>query len=73
MPILSTGGYNDTFLRFIGNIYNTKIVKCREYTKFVITAMDHLNKMTNDCFFTFDRKTKNIINYTGPLKAEKPI
>lgn len=42
--------------------------------KFVITAMDHLNRQTNDCFFTFDRKNKNVINYSGHLKADqKPI
>ena len=67
MPILSTGGYNDFFLNFIANSFNTKIVKCREFMKFVITAMDYLNKSTNDCFFTLDRKSENTINHTGKL------
>lgn len=44
MPILSTGGYNDTFLKFVANIFNTRIVKCREYMRFVIKAIDFLNK-----------------------------
>ena len=35
MPILSTGGYNDTFLKFIANCFGTKIFKCREYMTFV--------------------------------------
>ena len=42
-PILSTGGYHDTFLKFIGNVFNSKIVKCHEYLKFVTTAIDYLN------------------------------
>jgi len=44
MPILSTGGYNDTFLKFVANIFNTRIVKCREYMRFVIKAIDFLNR-----------------------------
>ena len=71
MPILSTGGYNDTFLKFIANTFGTRIVKCREYMTFVTTAIDYLNKWTNDCFFTLDRQSENIINYSGRLKAEK--
>ena len=75
MPILSTGVYNDTFLKFISTCFNTKIVKCREYMRFVITAIDYLNSTTNDCFFSLDRKSDNIINYTGKLKScgSKPI
>ena len=73
MPILSTGGYNDTFLKFISNCFNTKIVKCREFMRFVITAIDYLNSTTNDCFFTMDRKSDNVLNYTGKLNInDKP-
>jgi len=54
IPILSTGGYNDTILKMIANQFNTEIVKCREYLRFIITAIDYMNKWTNDCFFTFD-------------------
>jgi hypothetical protein len=67
MPILSTGGYNDTFLKFIANCFNTKIVKCREYMLFVITAVEYLNKWTNDCFFSYSKPAKNVLNYTGKL------
>ena len=42
MPILSTGGYSDTFLKFISNAFNSQIVKCRDFTQFVITAIDAL-------------------------------
>jgi hypothetical protein len=74
MPVLSTGGYNDTFLKFVANIFNTRIVKCREYMRFVIKAIDYLNRQTNDCFFSFDRKSINVINQTGKLSQEqKPI
>ena len=51
MPILSTGGYNDHFLRFVSHTFNTEVVKCRDFTPFVILALDFLNKYTNDCFF----------------------
>lgn len=71
MPILSTGGYNDTFLKFIANCFNTKIVKCREYMRFVTTAIDYLNKWTNDCFFSYSKPTKNVLNYTGKLNQEE--
>ena len=72
MPILSTGGYNDKFLKFLANCFNTKIVKCREYMRFVITAIDYLNKWTNDCFFTLDRQSENTINFVGKLKQGHP-
>ena len=29
-----------------------------------------MNKWTNDCFFTFDQKSKNIINFTGKLNND---
>lgn len=44
IPILSTGGYNDPFLKFISTCFNSKIVKCREYLKFVIKGIDKLNE-----------------------------
>ena len=72
MPILSTGGYSDTFLKFISNAFNSQIVKCRDFTQFVITAIDYLNKWTNDCFFTLDRKSTNNLNFAGKLIREKP-
>ena len=50
-PILSTGGYNNHFLKFISNIFNSQIVKCRDFMHFVINAIDYLNKSTNDCFY----------------------
>ena len=72
MPILSTGGYNDTFLKFISNVFNSKIVKCRDLTQFVIAAIDYLNRWTNDCFFDLDRASTNKLNYAGRLLQEKP-
>ena len=71
IPILSTGGYSDVFLKFIANCFNTRIVKCREFMIFVVTALDYLNKWTNDCFFTLDRQSLNKLNETGKLKPEK--
>lgn len=74
MPILSTGGYNDRFLKFIACCFNSKIVKCREFMRFVMTAIDYLNNSANDCFFTLDRKSDNILNHSGKLKREtKPV
>ena len=49
--ILSTGGYNNDFLKTISNRFNTEIIKCREYLKFVVKAIDFLNKKTNDAMF----------------------
>lgn len=50
-PILSTGGYNDTFLRFVSSVFQAKIFKCRETLRFVVKAIDYVNRTTNDCFF----------------------
>ena len=72
MPILSTGGYNDPFLKFISTCFNSKIVKCREYLRFVIKGIDKLNEQTNDCFFILDRKAKNVINHSGKLNVSDP-
>ena len=57
MPILGTGGYNDQFLKFVGHVFNTQVVKCREILPFVINAIDYLNKYTNDCFFKIQGST----------------
>ena len=70
MPILSTGGYNDHFLKFVGHVFNTEIVKCRDMIPFVITAIDYLNKHTNDCFFSFSGEQAGIINQCGKLKQD---
>lgn len=50
-PLLSTGGYNDHFLRFVAHTFNAQIVKCRDFLSFVIHAIDYLDKFTNDAFF----------------------
>lgn len=70
MPILSTGGYSDEFLRFIANGFNSRIVKCRDYMHFVVTAIDYLNKWTNDCFFIMDRQSHNKLSHVGKLKPD---
>lgn len=57
-PILSTGGYNDDFLRHIGHSFNTQIIKCRgDILQFMISAIDYIDNFTNDCFFTFQSAT----------------
>lgn len=71
MPLLSTGGYNDQCLSFISNCFNTQIVKCHEFILFLTTAIDYLNKWTNDCFFTIMQKPQNTLNHSGQLKPDK--
>lgn len=68
MPILSTGGYNDHFLRFVSHVFNTEVVKIRDFLPFVIRAIDYLNKYTNDCFFKLAGEVSGIINFCGKLK-----
>ncbi|CDW82638.1 pantothenate kinase mitochondrial [Stylonychia lemnae] len=70
MPILSTGGYNDHFLTFVSHIFNTEVVKCRDFLPFVIIALDYLNKYTNDCFFKLSGSSSGIINFAGKLNIE---
>jgi type II pantothenate kinase len=68
MPILSTGGYNDKFLTFVSNVFNTQVVKCRgDYLHFVIKALDYLNKYTNDCFFITHGNIQDRITDRGKL------
>ena len=64
-PILSTGGYNDTFLRIISNVFQKQILKCRETLKFVIKAIDYTNQTTNDCFFKMIGPVNLKINESG--------
>ena len=66
-PILSTGGYNDTFLRFVSNVFANKILKCRETLRFVIKALDYLNRTTNDCFFKLIGPLNTKINESGRI------
>lgn len=70
MPILSTGGYNDQILRFVSHLFNTEVIKCREFIPFVTIAIDYLNKYTNDCFFKLDGKMNGILNHTGKIKQD---
>jgi pantothenate kinase len=73
MPILSTGGAaEDAFLNFVGKCFNARVVKCSEFLKFAMLAIDYLNNTTNDCFFTLDKKSQNVINHSGKLHPEKP-
>lgn len=72
-PILSTGGYNDTFLRTIANVFQNKILKCRETLRFVIKAIDYTNRTTNDCFFKMIGPVNLKINESGKIdKTLKP-
>lgn len=48
---MSSGGYNDQFLRLIANVFKTKIVKCHEYVRFVVRSIDYIDRTTNDCFY----------------------
>ena len=42
--------------------------------RFVITAIDYLNKWTNDCFFSYSKPSENVLNNTGRLNQEnQPI
>lgn len=69
MPILSTGGYNDNFLRFVSHLFNTEVVKCRDFIPFVTIAIDYLNKYTNDCFFKLHGAVSGVINHKGSLNT----
>ena len=66
-PILSTGGYNDTFLRFVANVFHSKILKCSQTLNFVVKAIDYLNRTTNDCFFKLHGPLNMKFNETGQI------
>ena len=72
--ILSTGGYNDQFLKFLSLSFRTQIVKCHEYLQFVIKAIDFLNKHTNDAMFKLHGPVNTKINQCGKIDATlKPM
>lgn len=72
-PILSTGGYNDNFLKFVSGALNSKIVKCHEYLKFVINSIDFCDRYTNDCFFKLNGPQSTKINTAGKIDlSSKP-
>ena len=72
-PILSTGGYNDIFLRFIANLFESKIFKCHETLSFIIQAIDFINRTSNDCFFKMIGPVNQKINESGIIdKSMKP-
>lgn len=66
-PILSTGGYNDTFLRFVAQVFQNKILKCSSTLGFVVKAIDYINRTTNDCFFKLIGPVNMKINETGKI------
>ena len=69
-PILSTGGYNDTFLRFVAHVFDNKILKCRETLRYVISAIDFINRTTNDCFFKLIGPVNQKINETSMIDQD---
>jgi len=71
MPILSTGGYNDHFLGFIGACFRADILKLHDHVRFIVTALDYLNRYTNDCFFHVTGEQPGKINATGKLEDKK--
>ena len=68
--ILSTGGYHDTFLKFIGHVFNSKIVKCHDYINFVTKSIDYLNHYTNNCFYIIKGQLNTKINQAGKMNFE---
>ena len=69
--ILSTGGYNNDFLKLIANEFNTKVIKCHEYLQFVINAIDYCDQNTNDCFFRLVGPQMCKINSAGKIDLSK--
>lgn len=73
-PLLSTGGYHDDFLASLANAFNSQIVKCHDYTKFVVRSIDYINKIHNDCFYTMhDSAHHTRINSAGKIDQSKKI
>ena len=73
-PILSTGGYNDSFLKFISASLGSQIVKCHDHLHYVICAIDFLNKHTNDAMFKLQGPVNTKINQAGKIDAKlKPM
>ena len=71
--ILSTGGYNDQFLRFVSMSFNTEIFKCHEYLHFVIKAIDFLNLHTNNAMFKLHGPVNTKLTQAGKIdKMLKP-
>jgi len=71
--IMSTGGYNDQFMRFVANVFKTQIVKCHEFLRFVVHSIDYIDKFTNDCFYKLVSPINTYIAEVGKIdKHFKP-
>ena len=72
-PILATGGYNDSFLKFISNLFDSQVLKCSDQLRYVIKSIDFINKTSNDCFFKLIGPVNTKINSAGKIdKNMKP-
>ena len=65
--ILSTGGYNDAYLQQVSSLLKADVLKCREYLRFVIKAIDFLNKKTNDAMFKLQGPVNTKLNQAGKI------
>ena len=65
MHIPSTGGYNDFYLKFLQDSFSIEIQKTHEFFAYVVSAIDFLNRNTNDCFFDLPSKDTSLLNTIG--------
>ena len=68
--ILSTGGYNDKFLTNMSGMLESDILKCHEYMRFVVRALDFLNIKTSDAMFKLSGPVNTKIYLTGKIDPD---
>ena len=66
--VSSTGGYNDFYLNFLQETFDIKIKKTRMFFSYVISAIDFLNKNTEDCFFDLPGQDTSLLFCVGESK-----
>ena len=54
-------------MRFIANVFKSKIIKCHEYVRFVVHSIDYIDSFTNDCFFKLVGPVNTQIQLVGKI------
>ena len=78
-PILSTGGFNKNFLRFVSGVLDcNQIIHMMNQedqdfrnVRFEVKAIDYINKTATDCFFRMRDPTNSLIANDNSTKINE--
>jgi pantothenate kinase len=51
----------------VATVFGTQIVKCRDFIRFAVQAIDYIDRFTNDCFYKLVGPVNTFIGSVGKI------